>query len=416
MFKKIKIKLLNISKKHHFLLQILRKGKFLIGRLNYIKFYLLNKPDENLIIFEAYMGRQYDCNPKAIYQELLNKKDSNFKYVWAFKKPEKFSFLEKNKNTEIVKYGSKEYYKTYAKAKFFISNSRIPEIILKKRNQIYIQTWHGTPLKKLGFDIEVAGGNAMNSIKDIQKKYQNDSKRYNYMISPSKFCTEKFISAFQIKNENILKEIGYPRNDYLYTYKKNEIKKIKSELNIPSNKKIILYAPTWRDNEHLSGVGYTYTLHLDFDKLKKEFEKEYIILFRSHYFVANQFDFSKYKGFVYNVSNYHDINELYVISDLLITDYSSVFFDFANLNKPILFYMYDYDFYKNNLRDFYIDLNLLPGPIIKEEIELIKEIKNLHFYEQRFHKKYQKFNKTFNYLNDGNASQRLIETCLLNKR
>lgn len=108
---------------------------------------------------------------------------------------------------------------------------------------------------------------------------------------------------------------------------------------------MILYAPTFRDNQHTSGIGYTYNLGINFDELAV-LADNYIILFRTHYFITNLFDFNKYKGFVYDVSNYDDINELYLISDILITDYSSVFFDFANLKKPIIFYMYDLDEYK----------------------------------------------------------------------
>ena len=169
-----------------------------------------------------------------------------------------------------------------------------------------------------------------------------------------------------------------------------------------------MYAPTFRDNQHTSGLGYTYNLGIDFDKLKKELNKDYIILFRTHYFISNSFDFSKYKDFIYDVSDYDDINELYIISDILLTDYSSVFFDFANLKRPMLFYMYDLDDYKNNLRDFYFDLDILPGPIVKTENDLINEIKNIDDYNKIYSDKYKKFNQKFNYLDDGNATKRVV--------
>ena len=136
---------------------------------------------------------------------------------------------------------------------------------------------------------------------------------------------------------------------------------------------------------------------------------EYIILFRAHYLVANEFDFEKYKGFIYDVSNVEDINKLYIISDVLVTDYSSVFFDYANLKRPILFYMYDLDDYKNNMRDFYIDLEDLPGPIVEKEEDLYKEIKNIDKYFDKYKEKYEKFNKRFNYLDDKNSSKRALE-------
>ncbi len=415
MKKEIKTKLLNIGKKHHWFLSLLRKSRFVIGRLKYMTYFVSNKTDSKMVIFEAYMGRQFVCSPKAIYEAML--RDARFKdfiFVWAFKEPEKFKYLEENPNTVVVKYGSKEFLKYYSKAKFWFSNSRIKEIIKKKSNQVYIQCWHGTPLKKLGYDIEVKGGNAMNTINDIRKKYSTDSKKYNYMISPSDFCTEKFASAFNLSDKSILQTLGYPRNDFLYNYTQSDVQRIKEILSINTDKKIILYAPTWRDDQHEAGKGYTYKINIDFDEMRKQFEKDYIILFRSHYFVSNNINLEQYKGFVYNVSDYDDINDLYVISDILITDYSSVFFDYANLNRPILFYMYDFEDYKNNLRDFYIELSELPGPIVKCESDLIKELKNIDSYDENYGGIYKKFNERFNYLEDGHSSERVIERCVLN--
>ena len=411
--KKIKKVLVSFGKQHHWFLSILRNTRELLQKIQYFYYYLTTKVDNKSIIFESFMGRQYSCSPKAIYLELINNpKYKDYRFIWAFNKPGDFEFLANNKNTIIVKYGSKKYYKEYSKCKYWITNSRIPEVIIKKKEQVYIQCWHGTPLKKLGFDIEVTGGNAMNSIKDIQRKYLTDSKKYSYMVSPSRFCTEKFTSSFRLKDSNIIKEVGYPRNDFLINYKKTDVIRIKRELKIPKDKKVILYAPTWRDNQHEAGLGYTYSLNVDFDKLKKEFGKEYIILFRTHYFVANSIDLKKYKDFVINVSNYGDVNDLYIVSDILITDYSSVFFDFANLKRPIMFYMYDYEEYKNKLRDFYIGFNELPGPIVEKEEDLIKEIKQIDAYDKKYKEKYQKFNNKYNYLDDGNASKRLIEECI----
>ena len=272
MIKKLKKIVVAFGKKHHWFLNALRELRVMLRKIVYIYYFLVSKVDDKSIIFESFIGRQYSCSPKAIYLELINNpKYKDYKFIWAFKTPKDFINLKRNKNTTIVKYGSSEYYKAYAKCKYWVTNSRIPESIIRKKEQVYIQCWHGTPLKKLGFDIEVDGGNAMNSVKDIQKKYLTDSKRYSYMVSPSKFCTEKFISAFRLKNPDIIKEVGYPRNDFLINYKKADINKIKKELKIPKNKKVILYAPTWRDNQHDSGLGYTYNLNLNFDKLKQEF-------------------------------------------------------------------------------------------------------------------------------------------------
>lgn len=409
--KKIKVIILNYAKKHHWFMSFIRFVRKIIGKVRYIFLLVTNRVDDKLIVFEAYMGRQYSCSPKAIYEEMLgNKKYKDYKFVWFFKDVDKYKRVIKDKRTKIVKYGSIDYYKYYSKAKYWVTNSRIRDNIIRKRNQVYIQCWHGTPLKKLGYDICVTGGNAMNSLKDIRRKYKTDSKRYSYFLSPSSFCSRVFKSAFDIKNEDIIKELGYPRNDFLYKYTNKDVVRVKNKLGIPKNKKVILYAPTWRDNQHEAGVGYTYDLNIDFDKMKEELSSEYVILFRTHYFVANKIDLSKYNGFVYNVSDYDDINDLYIVSDLLITDYSSVFFDYANLKRPMIFYMYDYEEYKGKLRDFYIDFSELPGAIVKTEEDLLDEIKKSKSF--KYDDKYKEFNDKYTYLEDGRASERVIKSII----
>lgn len=382
-------------------------------RIVYRKKYLHNFVDDKLVVFEAFMGRKYACSPKAIYEYMIH--DERFKdytFVWAFKNPKEKKKYFDDKRTILVTYNRAKYYEYCSKAKYWITNSRIPDVLIKKDEQIYIQCWHGTPLKRLGYDIKVKGGNITTSNKKVRKQYRNDARNYTYLLSPSEYCSSTFISAFnlkKLKKETAILQQGYPRNDYLFTYQKSDIVKIKNELKIGSNKKVILYAPTWRENQHDMKKGYIYDVAIDFDNLKRQIGNDYVILFRPHYFVANRFDFSKYEGFIYNVANYEDINELYIISDILITDYSSVLFDYANLKRPMLFYMYDLDEYKNKLRDFYIDLNVLPGPIVETEKELIEELKKIDQYDKTYSKKYKKFNETFNYLDDGNAAKRVVE-------
>ena len=159
---------------------------------------------------------------------------------------------------------------------------------------------------------------------------------------------------------------------------------------------MILYAPTWRENQHVPGEGYRYQLQVDFHEWKIRLGEEYVVLFRAHYFISNQFDFDEYDGFIRNVSALDDVNDLYLVSDVLITDYSSVFFDYAILERPMLFYMYDYDAYKNEMRDFYLDIHTLPGPVVKNQEELLKTLENLPVLMENYKEKYQKFNETFN--------------------
>ena len=151
---------------------------------------------------------------------------------------------------------------------------------------------------------------------------------------------------------------------------------------------------------------------MDFDRLREELGEDYVILFRAHYLVANSFDFEKYAGFVIDASGYSDINDLYIASDILITDYSSVFFDYANLKKPVIFYMYDLEEYAGELRGFYLSLDELPGPIVRDEQDLIKEVRACDDWQPD--EKYEDFHKRFNPLDDGHASERVLKRIIVN--
>lgn len=408
--KKIKAMIIELSKKNVVFRKIVRSLKIFLTKLNYLKYKLKYKVDDKKIFFEVYDGRNYTCSPKAIYEKMLTMKEfKDFKFIWAFNNPSKHDII-KDKRLTIVKTKTKDYYKNISSSKYWIVNSILDECITKKKGQVYVQCWHGTPLKRLRYDIEVNGA-VLNTVEEIRKRNDRDASKFDYFISPSKYCTEKFTSAFNLialGKKDIIIEEGYPRNDSLFNRSKKDIDKIKDKLGIPKDKKVICYLPTFRDNQHTSGVGYTYDLAIDFDSLKKKFGKDYVILFKPHYFIANKIDLSKYKNFVYNVASYDEINDIYLVSDLLITDYSSVFFDYANLNRPVMFYMYDYDDYKNNLRDFYISLDELPGPIAKTQKELEDYITNIDKSISKYKKTYEKFNDKYNYLDDGNASERVI--------
>lgn len=401
---------IDIAKKN----RIFRLGsrKILLQRMKkrYEKIQSNTEVDDKLILFCTFNGRSYGDSPKAIYEYMLtDPRFDDYTFVWAFKDPYKFKELLNNPRTYIVKAKTASYEETCAMAKYWLFNYRVDDHIYPKDEQVYVQLWHGTPLKKLGYDI-INSDNAMNSLSEIKNKYDTDASKFKYILAPSEFAKEKFISAWNLKNhgkdDKVIVE-GYPRNDYLSNYKPDDVEAIKERLGVPKDKKIIFYAPTWRDNQHDSKIGYTFEPDIDFDLIRDELGDEYIILFRIHYLAANRVNLEKYRGFVYDVSEVSDINELYVISDILLTDYSSVFFDFANLERPMIFYMYDYEEYQNNLRGFYFDTNELPGPIVQTTSEVVELIKNIDETAKQYEDKYISFRKKYNYLDDGQASKRV---------
>lgn len=409
MRKKIRTLLLNFSKKSILFRRILRKILYYKNKIIF-SYQLLYKV-EDLIVFESYAGSGYNCSPRAIYEEMLeDKRFENYKFVWFFKEPEKFKDLVKqDKRTQVYKYRSKQYHINYGKARYFITNFSLPEYLYKKKNQIYVQCWHGSPLKSLGLDIINNTKSALNSKKEIEKRYKRYSKKIDYFLAQSDFSALVHSSGFGFTEQTKVITEGYPRNVDLYKYTEKDIKIIKKNLNINETKKVILYVPTYRDNEHKSELGYVYDLNIDFDLLKEKYEKDYIILFRTHYLVANSFNFDKYKNFVYDVSKENNINDLFIISDLMITDYSSCFHDYSNLLKPMIFYMYDLEDYQNETRGLSFPLNELPGEIVKDNSELIKILDDLENYKKESEIKLLEFRKKYVYLDDANTAKRVID-------
>lgn len=406
-----------ISENSVFFRTIFRKTSNFIKKIKYKLATIGIKVDDKTIVFCTFNGKSYSCSPKALYEYMVNNdKYSDFKFIWGFKNVEQYKYLENNKNTSVIKLNTKQYIKYLAKAKYWIFNYKIPDYLYPKKEQVFVQCWHGTPLKRLGCDL-IHFDNVLNTMEGMKKRYKIEASKFTYFLSPSKFASEKFISAWNLKEigkENIIIEKGYPRNDFLFNYTEKDIKKIKAKLGIENEKrKIILYAPTYRSNQHEAGVGYTYKEEINFEHLREKFGNEYIVLFRPHYFIANVFNFEKYKGFVYDVSKIDDINELYIITDLLITDYSSVFFDYANLKRPMIFYMYDLEHYRDKSNGFYIDLEELPGKITETQEELEKEIERID-KNFKYDEKYKKFNDKYNYLDDGKASKRVVEEIIRN--
>ncbi|MBE3644006.1 CDP-glycerol glycerophosphotransferase family protein [Bacillus anthracis] len=359
------------------------------------------------IVFESYLGRQYSCNPKAIY-EYLAKQNTSFHMVWSVDKRYVDQF--EAHGIPYVKRLSLPWFFCMAKASYWVTNSRMPLWMEKPGHTSYVQTWHGTPLKKLAQDME-----EVYMAETTTKKYKNnfyyESRKWDYLLSPSAYATEKFKSAFQFEKEIV--EVGYPRNDYLYTHNHSTyIEGAKKKLGLPLDKKVILYAPTWRDDQFDETGKYTFDLQLDLAYLQEKLGEDYIVLLRMHYLVTSDFNLSKYEKFVYDVSKHIDINELYLLADMLITDYSSVFFDYANLRKPIIFYTYDIATYRDKLRGFYLQFEEeAPGPIVMTTEEVVLAIQGIEQERltNQFATTYEDFYNRYCYVEDGQSSKRVVE-------
>ncbi|QHA93640.1 CDP-glycerol glycerophosphotransferase family protein [Bacillus sp. N1-1] len=361
--------------------------------------------NNKVIVFQSFHGKSYSCNPKAIYEELVDSK-KNYKSVWVIN----------NLNTEIpgnpikVRPHSLKYYYYMAVGKFFVNNGNFPDFYEKRNGAVHLQTWHGTPLKKLGFDIDPTSESyAENTSPALLER----NKRWDYLIGPNDYTSTILKRAFAFNKTTL--DIGYPRNDVLLKRnKEDKLRAIKKKLNIPDDKKVMLYAPTWRDYEFHNGANFQpYQFKFDLERMREKFGNEYVLLVRLHYRDAMRIQLEGYEDFVYNVSSYDDIQELYLISNLLITDYSSVMFDYANLNRPMIFFAYDMPRYATQVRGFYFDFQKeAPGPIVISEEKLFHAIDNIDRIQQTYRKKYKDFTSKFCHLDDGKAARRTIEEVL----
>ena len=169
--------------------------------------------------------------------------------------------------------------------------------------------------------------------------------------------------------------------------------------------------PAWRDDEYYGNGAYKFQLKLNLEQMRKELGDEYVIILGTHYYIADVLDLTGLDGFAFNLSKYDDITEIYLMSDILITDYSSVFFDFANLKRPMLFYTYDLDKYRDVLRGFYINMEEeLPGPLVFTTDEVIDTIKHMDEITEKYADRYVTFYDKFCGWEDGHSSQRVVET------
>jgi len=387
-----------MKKKIVFILMEIYKLFFLLAGI------LLPK-NKNIIVFESFHGKQYSDNPRAIY-EYMKDYCPEYKLIWSI--DSRNAHLFEGTDLIFVHRFTLKWIFMMNRASYWVTNARLPLWIPKPKKTKYLQTWHGTPLKQLAMDIEevqIPGSNT----ETYKNEFITEASKWDYLVSPNAYSTKIFRRAFQFDRTMI--ESGYPRNDYLYQMNNNEeIERLKQRMGIDSDKKVILYAPTWRDNQFYRKGEYKFDLELDLDRFREEFGDTHVIILRMHYLVAENLDIGAYEGFVYDFSKYEDIRDLYLVADYLVTDYSSVFFDYANLQRPMLFFVYDIEDYRDNLRGFYFDFEKkAPGPLVKESEQLLQEIKQIE--DNGFHpsEAFQSFIDRFCYLEDGHASERVVK-------
>lgn len=364
---------------------------------------------KNKILFESFLGRNVSGNPKYLYEYLCNHEiGKSYRMYWILNDPDETISAPGKK----ILRRSIRYYYHMATAGFWIFNTRQDSDIIKRKKTIYLQTWHGTPLKRLGFDMDDVNMASQSNIVEYKRQFYANSRRWDYLLAQNQYSADIFRRCFVFRKS--LLALGYPANDVLFT-KNNEqdIRSLKEKMGIPLDKKVILYAPTWRDDHFVRKGYYQMKMELDLKLMQERLGEEYVVLLRMHYLIMNVLDIHAYQGFAYDFSAGSDIQELYLVSDLLITDYSSVMFDYANLRRPIVFYTYDIDAYRDSLRGFYFDFEKEAcGPICRTTSEVVEAIEKQAIWREEYAEKIASFHQKFNHIDDGNASKRILEIVL----
>ena len=344
-------------------------GKWLIRTL---KPFL--KTDPNLIVFVTSGGKLMNDSPRYIYDYMIN--DSRFKgykFVWAFRNPDKFD-VPKGKKIQL---DSIKYYYYLLKARVWVTNvSMTRGLSFTGIHTFVLNTWHGTPIKMIGADT-VGKSKAFTT---ASKRGKSPQVVKNYIIlAQGDYDVTIWQKAFMKAKENI-KCIGLPRNDELVANNnKASISRIKSELGLPPNKKVIMYAPTFRDYERKDGKYLVLTPPIDLNKWEKELGDKYVLLFRAHPSVVEVMNIARNESFAKNVSAYPNVNELMLVSDMMISDYSSIFFDYSILGRPMLCFAYDYEEYTRE-RGVYFDIREALDSIgLDNEDRLLAAIKDMDF-------------------------------------
>ncbi len=382
---------LRLSEQGNFNRRVLRRALYPIQS---------RRPLRDAVLFVSWNGKQCSDNPRGIADELRRRGDDR-EHIWVVTD---YAAAVPDGDRAVLS-GTEEYFDALARCRYVISNDDMQTFFRKREGQIYLQTWHGTPLKKIGFDIgrpQFASGTA------YFDHLADDVTKWDLLLSQNPFSTPILRSAFRFDGE--ICEYGYPRNDLLSRSEPLLAGQVRRRLGIPDGKRVVMYAPTWRDNQFYASGRYRFDLRLDLERAWEVLGPDHVILIRGHHHLANDVQAGGRRDFALNVTGYPDISELFLITDVLITDYSSVMFDFAVTGRPMLFFTYDLEQYRDQLRGFYFDFEAeAPGPLLASSEEVLAAVKDTGPMATRYGPGYQAFAAKYCPLDDGKAGARVCD-------
>jgi CDP-glycerol glycerophosphotransferase len=358
-------------------------------------------PLADAVVYSSFGGRQYSDSPRAIHEELV-RRGAPLEHLWVVRD----GMVALPETATLVREGSREHYDAMARARYVVDNDHFPDWFERREDQVCLQTWHGTPLKRLGLDVS----ERRRMVRQFQFGLDRQVANWQYVVSPNRFSTPILRRAYDIRGEML--ETGYPRDDVLAGAGRDERgRAVRRALGLPDGARVVLYAPTYRDHVVDRRGRYRLDLHLDLERLRGAAGPDTVVLVRRHHYhyMAERLPGTE-DGFVRDVSAYPDGTELLLAADVLVTDYSSMMVDFANTGRPMLFFTYDLDGYRDEIRGFYLDfVATVPGPLLRTTDEVVEALRDLDAVRTEHAERYAAFRETFCELDDGRAAARVVD-------
>ncbi|MFE5028797.1 CDP-glycerol:glycerophosphate glycerophosphotransferase [Streptomyces sp. NPDC056656] len=362
----------------------------------------LRRPvDPDLAVFSAYWDRGVACNPGAIAAKLAELAP-RVHQVWVVRAADAPLLPP---GTDHVVPGSRRYWEVLARAKYFVNNVNFANAVVKRPEAVHVMTHHGTPLKRMGLD-QIEYPTASKGLNFRQLLARVD--KWDYSVTSNSHSTRIWERAYP--THYVPLEYGYPRNDVFYSATAADIRAVRDRLGIAPGRRAVLYAPTHRDYEG------SWTPRLDLATLADRLGDDTVLLVRGHYFydgAGSPLADLRRSGRVIDVSTYDPVEDLCLAADALVTDYSSIMFDYANLDRPIVIYADDWEMYAKT-RGVYFDLIAeAPGPVARTQDELTDILASGAWRDEASGKARAAFRRRFCEFDDGRAAERIVRRVFL---
>lgn len=360
---------------------------------------LVTRPLREAVLFSCFAGRHAADSPLAVHDELA-RRGYDGELVWAV--ADHGSAVPAGARTVVL--GTAAHLEALHTSRWLVSNANFPHAFRKRADQTYLQTWHGTPLKRIGKDVPSTSLSL-----SYRALMEREVRAWDVLLAQNPFAAEVLPRAFGYDGATL--QLGYPRNDLLAVPPDPErVGATRDALGVPPHTRLALYAPTWRDNRRTSSRRYALVNHLELGRVSKALSDEWTVLVRGHSNTPGLAAAERHPG-VLDVSDYPDIGELMLVADTLVTDYSSVMFDFAVTGRPMLFLVPDLAEYAGRTRGFYLDLTeIAPGPLLETTDDVIASLRGLGTsVPAGFAEREDAFRERFAPRDDGHAAARVVD-------